>query len=241
MRLALLSDIHGNLEALGAVVGEGRARGVDAWVCLGDIVGYGANPQACLHAVQELTDEVVLGNHDAAAIGQTDLANFNPHARRAAEWTAEQLGESERRYLASLPFVLQRDDAFFVHAEPHQPSRWGYVHDRAEAKKALDAIEQRFCFVGHSHCPFVCIERDGGVELLPKGPQPIQPRSRYLANIGSVGQPRDGDAQACFALWDQAAETLELVRCPYDITTTQHKIITAGLPPALAERLALGH
>ena len=133
------------------------ARGVDAWVCLGDIVGYGANPQACLHAVQELSDEVVLGNHDAAAIGQTDLANFNPHARRAAEWTTEQLGESERRYLASLPFVLQRDDAFFVHAEPHQSSRWGYV------------------------------------------------------------------------------------RCPYDITTTKYKIITAGLPPAVAERLALGH
>lgn len=186
---ALLSDIHGNLEALGAVVGEGRARGFDALVYLGYIVGYGANPQARLHPVQELTDEVVLGNHDAAAIGQTDLAYFNPDARRAAEWTAEQLGESERLYLASLSFVLQRDDAFFV-------------HDPAEAKKALDAIEQRFCFVGHSHCPFVCIERDGGVELLPKGPQPIQPRSRYLANIGSVGQPRDGDAQACFALWD---------------------------------------
>jgi predicted phosphodiesterase len=117
MRLSLLSDIHGNIEALGAVVCEGT-RGVDAWVCLGDIVSYGANPQACLHAVQELTDEVVLGNHDAAAIGQTDLANFNPHARRAAEWTTEQLGESERRYLASLPFVLQRDDAFFVHIAP---------------------------------------------------------------------------------------------------------------------------
>ena len=113
----------------------------------------------------------------------------NHDARRAAEWTAEQLGESERWYLASLPFVLQRDDAFFV-------------HDPAEAKKALDAIEQRFCFVGHSHYPFVCIERDDGLELLPKGPRPIQSLSRYLANIGSVGQPRDGDAQACFALWD---------------------------------------
>jgi len=186
---ALLSDIHGNLEALGAVVGEGRARGFDALVYLGYIVGYGANPQASLHPVQELTDEVVLGNHDAAAIGQTHPVYFNPDARRAAEWTAEQLGESERLYLASLPFVLQRDDAFFV-------------HDPTEAKKALDAIEQRFCFVGHSHRPFVCIERDGGLELLPKGPQPIQPLSRYLANIGSVGQPRDGDAQACFALWD---------------------------------------
>ncbi len=168
----------------------------------GVFVGYGANPLASLHALQELTDEVVLGYHDAAAIGQTDLAYFNPDARPAAELTAEQLGLSERRYLASLPFVLQRDDAFFVHAELDQPSRWGYVHDRTEATKALGVIEPRFCFVGPSHCPFVCIEGDGGVELLPKGPTPIQPLSRYLANIGSVGQPRDGDAQACFALWD---------------------------------------
>ena len=211
MRLALLSDIHGNLEALGAVVGEGHERGVDAWVCVGDIDGYGVNPRTCLHAVQELTDEVVDGNHDAAAIGQTDLAYFNSYARRAAEWTAEQLYESERRYLASLPFDLQRDHAFFVQAEPRQPSRWGYVHDRAEAKKALEAIEQRFCFVGHSHCPVVCIERNGGMELLPKGPQAIKPLSRYLANIGSVGQPREGNAPTCFALWDQTAETLELV------------------------------
>ena len=111
------------------------ARGVDAWVCLGDIVGYGANPKACLHAVQELSDEVVLGNHDAATIGQTDLAYFNPYARRAAEWTAEQLGESERRYLASLPFVLQRDDAFFVHAEPPPAVTMGLCAQPRRGKK----------------------------------------------------------------------------------------------------------
>lgn len=241
MLLALLSDIHANREALEAVISTGRARGVEAWICLGDIVGYGAEPQACLNKVRELTDEAVLGNHDAAAIGQMNLAYFNPYARQAIEWTVEQLDESARQYLASLPLVIERDEALCVHAEPSQPAKWGYVHNLPAAQKALAAIEQRFCFVGHSHCPFLCAEREKSVELLSSGLHPIRPQSRYLANIGSVGQPRDGDARACFAIWDQVAKTLELVRCSYDVATTQHKIITAGLPPMLAERLAQGY
>ena len=113
MRLAVLSDIHANREALYAVIDTGRAHGVDAWLCLGDIVGYGADPQACLHRVRELTDAVILGNHDAAAVGLQDLAYFNPHARRAAEWTAEQLDDAERQYLAALPLVLEQGEALF--------------------------------------------------------------------------------------------------------------------------------
>ena len=238
MRLAVLSDIHANREALYAVIDTGRAHGVDAWLCLGDIVGYGADPQACLHRVRELTDAVILGNHDAAAVGLQDLAYFNPHARRAAEWTAEQLDDAERQYLAALPLVLEQGEALFVHAEPSRPTEWGYVVDLADAQRALMAIAQRFCFVGHSHYPLLCAECDGEVKMVAAGP--IQTQSRYLANVGSVGQPRDGDPRACFALWDQAADTLELVRCPYDIATAQNKIIAAGLPPFLAERLAQG-
>ncbi|MEE3260038.1 MAG: metallophosphoesterase family protein [Candidatus Latescibacterota bacterium] len=238
MRLAVLSDIHANREALYAVIDTGRAHGVDAWLCLGDIVGYGADPQACLHRVRELTDAVILGNHDAAAVGLQDLAYFNPHARRAAEWTAEQLNDAERQYLAALPLVLEQGEALFVHAEPSRPTEWGYVVDLADAQRALMAIAQRFCFVGHSHYPLLCAECDGEVKMVAAGP--IQTQSRYLANVGSVGQPRDGDPRACFALWDQAADTLELVRCPYDIATAQNKIIAAGLPPFLAERLAQG-
>ncbi len=241
MRLALLSDIHANLEALGAILNEGRFRGVESWICLGDVIGYGADPRACLDSVQQLTDAVILGNHDAAAIGQTDLAFFNPDARRAAEWTAEQLDSSERQYLASLPLVLEQNDALFVHADPCQPAQWRYVHDLILAREALDAIEQRFCFVGHSHCPFLCSKNGDEMELIPSGLHSIRSRRRYLANIGSVGQPRDGDARACFTIWDRAADTLELIRCPYDIETAQRKIITAGLPPMLAERLRQGH
>ena len=122
MRLAVLSDIHGNREALAA----GRTRGVDAWLCLGDIVGYGADPRACL-------DAVLLGNHDAAAVGLQDLENFNPYERRAAEWTVEQLDDAERHYLAALPLVLDEGDALFVHAEPIRPAEWGYIFDLADA------------------------------------------------------------------------------------------------------------
>lgn len=240
MRLAVLSDIHANLEALDAVLDAGRARCVDAWLCLGDIVGYGADPHACLELVRDLTDQVVLGNHDAAAIGLQDLAYFNPYARRAAEWTMEQLSAAERQYLVSLPLVIERGEALFVHAEPRRPGAWGYVFDLAGATAALRATERRFCFVGHSHYPFLCAERDGDLALLPDGVQPLGAETRYLANVGSVGQPRDGDSRACFALWDQEKDTLELVRCPYDVETAQHKIIAAGLPPFLAERLAQG-
>jgi len=238
MRLAVLSDIHGNREALAAVIAAGRTRGVDAWLCLGDIVGYGADPRACLDAVRELTDAVLLGNHDAAAVGLQDLENFNLYARRAAEWTAEQLDDAERHYLAALPLVLDEGDARFVHAEPVRPAEWGYIFDLADAQTALAATAQRYCFVGHSHIPFLCAEEGGDVARADAGP--VRSRARYLANVGSVGQPRDGDPRACFALWDRAAGTLELVRCPYAVAAAQDKIIAAGLPSFLAERLARG-
>ena len=231
MRLALLSDIHANLEALDAILNEGRFRGVESWICLGDIISYGADPPACLDSVQQMTDAVILGNHDAAAIGQTELAFFNPDARRAAEWAAEQLDSSERQYLAWLPLVSEQNDAFCVHADPCQPAQWRNVHNLILAREALDAIKQRFCFVGHSHCPFLCSKNGDEMELKPSGVHSIRSRRRYLANIGIVGQPRDGDARACFAIWVRTADIIKLIRCPYDIQTAQRKIITAGLPP----------
>ena len=134
--------------------------------------------------------------------------------------------------------MLDEGDALFVHAEPIRPAEWGYIFDLADAQTALAATEQRFCFVGHSHIPFLCAEEGGDVARVDAGP--VRSRARYLANVGSVGQPRDGDPRACFALWDRAAGTLELVRCPYAVAAAQDKIIAAGLPSFLAERLARG-
>lgn len=241
MRIAVFSDIHGNAEALDVVLNSGRERGVEKWICLGDIVGYGADPSECITRVRELAATVVRGNHDAATTGMMSLNYFNVDARKAAEWTAEQLSTAERQYLVSLPLVHERSGAYFVHAEPLNPKQWGYVTDLWSAEDALKAIAANFCFVGHSHIPFICSLRDGNPAYCTSSCVQLRPRTRYLANVGSVGQPRDGDWRSCFAIWDQEQSTLELVRCTYDLARTQQKIRDAGLPESLAARLATGY
>ncbi len=243
MRLGVLSDIHANLEALDAILASGTQRGVETWACLGDTVGYGADPSTCLQKVQNECTVVLLGNHDAAVSGQIGLDFFNPYARRAAEWTAEQLSAAERHYLASLPLVHINAAAHFVHAEPSQPQAWGYISDIWDAGEAMAATEATCCFVGHSHAAFICGLHDGAPSLCAAQVGRVQQREgqRYLTNVGSVGQPRDGDWRACFAIWNQEQNTLELVRCSYDVERTQKKIRDAGLPDFLAARLANGH
>ena len=156
MRLGLLSDIHANLEALDAILASGTQRGVESWICLGDTVGYGADPSACLQKVQNECAIVLLGNHDAAVSGQMDFRSFNVSARRATEWTMEQLSATERHYLASLPLTHIDETACFVHAEPRQPQKWGYITNMWDAGEALEATKAAYCFVGHSHTAFIC-------------------------------------------------------------------------------------
>ncbi len=242
MHTAILSDIHANLEALDAVCRVGDERRIDSWVCLGDIVGYGADPGLCIARTRALTDQVVLGNHDAAATNLLNLQYFNKYARAAALWTAARLSQDERDYLANLPLSRERPEAFYVHAEPRNPGGWGYVNSHSDARAALEAVSTQLCFIGHSHQPFIYVHN--GFNLAPikaSGPVEIKAGQRYLVNIGSIGQPRDGDARSCFLIWDQGVGTLELVRVEYDIPAAQKKIIDAGLPPFLAQRLELGH
>ena len=223
MYTAILSDIHANLEALDAVCRVGDERRIDTWVCLGDIVGYGADPGLCIGRTRALTDQVVLGNHDAAATNLLNLEHFNKYARAAALWTAARLNQDE-------------------HAEPHNPGSWGYVHSYSDVRAALEAVSTQLCFIGHTHQPFIYVHN--GFKIAPitaSGPVEIKAGQRYLVNIGSIGQPRDGDARSCFLIWDQGLGTIELVRVEYDIPATQKKIIEAGLPPFLAQRLELGH
>ena len=242
MHTAILSDIHANLEALEAVCRAGDKRRIDTWICLGDIVGYGADPGPCLRRTRALTDRIVLGNHDAAAVGLADLTSFNEYAREAARWTATQLKREERDFLANLPLTLEWGKALCVHAEPARPESWEYVFSRADARAALEAIDAQICFIGHSHQPFVCTQIDTEVEpALATGPVEIKDGQRYLVNVGSVGQPRDGDARAGFLIWEEALMTLEFVRLEYDIAAAQKKIIAAGLPLFLAARLSSGY
>ena len=243
MRTAILSDIHGNRQALEAACARARQLGVDAWICLGDIVGYGASPNFCIQTVRRLTDQVVLGNHDAAAVGRLDPSYFNDYARQAALWTAAQLSAEENAYLSGLPLTLGSGDALYVHAEPTQPEQWLYVHSRYEILDVLNNINHRFCFIGHTHVPFICARKQGALQMIdPHHTTAIEPDRSYLINVGSVGQPRDGDPRACFLLWDQSAATftLELIRTDYDIAAAQDAILAAHLPHFLAQRLSIG-
>jgi predicted phosphodiesterase len=239
VRLAVLSDIHANLEALDAVRRAGQERRVERWVCLGDVVGYGADPQACLARVRQYMAFCVMGNHDQAVAGLGYLEYFNPWAHRAAAWTATQLRPEQCQYLAGLPLVVAEGDALYVHAHPADPGSWDYILSAKEAGAALESTPARLCFVGHSHQPLVCAAGSGLLDT--EEPIALRPGERYLVNAGSVGQPRDGNWQTCFLVWDQEDDTLEFVRSDYDLQKAQAKILAAGLPPFLAQRLAQGY
>ena len=238
MRLAVFSDVHSNLEALHAVLGSCRDTGADRLLCLGDLVGYGADPNACVELVRQSACLVLAGNHDHAAAGLEAPRYFNPMALSAILWTSNTLLDCHARYLAALPLSESEGDAFYTHSSPQNPEAWPYIHIPEEGRAALAFTNARICFVGHSHHPFLC--SDAGAEVIGEGKADLVPTERYLINTGSVGQPRDGDPRAAFALWDQEAGRLELHRVPYDLETAQHKIRSAGLPELLAERLELG-
>ena len=149
--------------------------------------------------------------------------------------------ERERAYLSGLPFSLEFPGVRFVHSEPRRPEDWGYIVNRDDMRRAFATTAAPLCFVGHTHRPFVSVERDRDVEILASnGPVETEEGRRYLVNVGSVGQPRDGDPRACFLIWEEDGNSLELVRVPYDVATAQRKIIAAGLPEYLAQRLAHG-
>ena len=242
MRTAIISDIHGNLEALDAVLRAATEGGVDSWACLGDTVGYGADPQTCLQRIRATTEEILRGNHDAAVAGIQSLDGFNLVAREAALWTASQLTSIERELLATLPLESEREGVLLVHAEPGNPEAWEYVYSAIEARQALEATGARICFVGHTHCPLACEEAGGAVNTMGLSGETIElsDHSRYLFNVGSVGQPRDGDPRACFVLWDADAKTVEFQRVRYDVETARRKILDADLPRFLADRLLSG-
>ncbi|HEY3064603.1 MAG TPA: metallophosphoesterase family protein [Methylomirabilota bacterium] len=240
MRYAVLSDVHGNLEALEAVLADAAAH-ADAVVCLGDVVGYGADPIPCVERLAERAQAVVAGNHEHGVTGQMSLAWFNQYARAAAEWTREQLDDDHRDWLAALPLTASVGDATLVHASPRHPEEWDYLVSAEDGYAAFDAFETRVCFVGHSHLPGVWSlgsagrEHEGGnVDVT------LEAGRRYLVNVGSVGQPRDRDVRAAYAVWDADGRRIQIRRVAYDVNVARAKIAAAGLPRFLADRLAAG-
>ena len=239
MRIAVLSDVHANLSALEAVRGD--LPEVDQVWVLGDIVGYGPQPNEVIAALQEMGARSVLGNHDGAAIGTVDAAYFNPDARNAIEWTAGAIDDNARSYLATLPEVRCDGDLTAVHGSPRDPI-WEYITSSAIAAANFDSFETSLCLFGHTHLPAVYRLVDGAVEALPGLPGEVLSLAggRALLNPGSVGQPRDGDPRAAWLELDTEGWTARYHRVPYDVAGAAEAILAAGLPSGLAERLGAG-
>ena len=239
MRLAVLSDIHGNLAALEAVVAA--LAPFDAVWQLGDIVGYGPQPDEVIERLRVLGAGGVRGNHDAAALRRLDVSLFNDDARAAIEWTAGALGADGQRYLQQLPDRTVDNDFTLVHGSPRDPT-WEYVYSTPVAQACFPAFDTTHCLVGHTHVPLVFREDDGRVETLAPsdGSRLVLDRRRTILNPGSVGQPRDGDRRASGMVIDTERRTVEWRRVEYEIGATQERMRALGLPARLVERLAHG-
>lgn len=243
MRCAILADIHANLAALEAVLEDIRKKGgVDETWCLGDIVDYGPDPRPCLEVVQRLRPLGVVGNHDLAAIGRLDLDYFNPDAAVSNRWTAAQLNPADVAYLDALPLTLEKDSFTLVHGSPADPV-WEYIVSASIAAKNFDLFPFRYCLVGHTHEPAIFRqEKNGGVaaaRFMP-GIGLVLGNDRLIINPGAVGQPRDGDPRASYAIYDSEGRVMRLYRVPYDVRATQDKMMAAGLPIGLIMRLEVG-
>lgn len=245
MLIALLSDIHANREALDACLAHAERIKPDHYFFLGDYVGYGADPGYAVDTVAAFVADGAIalrGNHDAAAIGSS--AGMNEAARAAIEWTRTRLTERQRAFLAQLPYTREEGDYLFVHANAVAPERWGYITNRLEAARSLMATRCRCVFCGHLHVPGVYHMAPNGLigEFTPVAGTaiPLVPERRWLAVLGAVGQPRDDNPDACYALLDEERGELTYVRVPYDVAVAAEKILAAGLPPQLAVRLQQG-
>ena len=246
MRYAILSDIHGNLEALTAVLDRLSRERIDRYLCLGDVVGYGADPEPCLTRVQQLDAVCVAGNHEAACLGKLDPNWFNDSAKRAILWTRDQLGFGDLDAIRRWPLTLTEGRYALAHASLRHPERFEYILDAVRAMEMARRAEAPICLIGHTHVPAVVEYSTTSMMDRVEMPireladWPLKPSMRYVINCGSVGQPRDGDPRAACAVIDEDAQTLAIVRVPYDIATAQRKIREAKLPEPLAERLAVG-
>ena len=239
MKYAILGDIHANLEALEAVIRDAGAMSVDRFVCVGDIVGYNANPVECVEMARSMNFVVVRGNHDHYCCHEDSLHDLNPVAARVVVWTRERLSESELTYLKRMRMVRTVDGFTLVHSTLDMPEKWGYVFEEIEAGASFNYQTTAVCFHGHTHVP-VIYEKSSGIRRSSYVRFKAALGRKYFINVGSVGQPRDGDPRAAYVIYDTGTKEGELRRIPYDVATAQEKILAACLPRALAARLAVG-
>lgn len=241
MRAALISDIHGNLEALTAVFEDIEKQKVDKIHCLGDVLGYGCDPVACVHLVEKNCDIKLLGNHEYAVLGLVSTANYNAAAQTSTDWTRSELTDVELSLIADFQMTQTMQNSLLVHASPNEPDRWHYILSDDTGLEAFAHFKEKFCFHGHSHVPRIFIERPGSLPRIQAGHSFLPgDENRYLINVGSVGQPRDNDPRACYVIYDTENHEIEYRRVDYDIAATQQKMTQARLPEMLISRLSLG-
>lgn len=245
-RFAILADIHSNLEALEAVINDAREQSVTDFYCLGDVVGYNANPQECIDLIRNLGATTVCGNHDFYCSHEKSLEDFQPHAAAVIDWTRRQLNADSEKWLEELPF----SKTFFpygfsmVHSTLDMPEMWGYVFDTFDAEAHFTYQQTAICFHGHTHVPMVFERHGSDVSRFP-APESgarvsLSYGRKYFINVGSVGQPRDEIPLSSYLIFEPRSRIIEFRRVPYDVQTAQDKIRKAGLPERLAERLLIG-
>jgi diadenosine tetraphosphatase ApaH/serine/threonine PP2A family protein phosphatase len=239
MRFAIFSDIHANLEAFEAVLADARGNRCTDFVCLGDVVGYNANPHECVERLREMDCPIVKGNHDEQASLLESSRDFNEMAEAAIQWTRDHLTEDDKEWLRALKLQRQVRDFTIVHATLDTPEQWSYVFNNLDAAASFTYQHTTVCFFGHTHVPMGFI-RDEGVQRQRIDKLRIDTAKKYFINVGSVGQPRDGDWHAAYCIYHIESNVVEQRRVKYDLETAQKKIIDAGLPRLLAERLAIG-
>ncbi len=241
MRYGIFSDVHANLEALEAVLEAYQSEAIDKYICAGDLVGYGADPDECVAKLKTLGISVVAGNHDWASVNFFSEENFNPLARQALAWTKTCLKEKSRDYLESLKLVFQDEGLTVVHSSLYKPQDFGYILNDYDARDTFGLLETNLCFIGHTHVPGVYIkDMLDNVFYKEDSVVTLQKYDTYIINAGSVGQPRDGNPDACFCVYDTEKNMVHFKRVKYNVCQAREKIIARGLPEYLGDRLLTG-
>lgn len=240
MKYGIFGDIHGNIEAFKEVIEVYKKEDIDKYFCVGDIVGYGADPHQCIEEVKGLNAGTVCGNHDRASVGLFSTDYFNHAARQAVEWTQENLGADEKEFLKNLGLVIDEEDFTVVHGSMDRPEDFDYIIATESACRCFRKMEKNLCFVGHSHMPAVFFMKKDKVTHTCETFININPGIKYIVNVGSVGQARDGNPLAAYCIFDTDKATIETRRVRYDVEAAKNKILDAGLPKVLAYRLLEG-
>lgn len=241
MRYGIFSDIHSNLEALEAVIHAYKKEGIDRYFCLGDVVGYAADPAECAEKVRILSSVTIAGNHDYACVGLFSLDYFNPLAKEAIIWTNRNITEKEYNFLAGLKLTFKNKEFTLAHGTLDRPEEFNYMTGDLAASSSFESLDNNLCFVGHTHIPGIFVRsHKGEIRYQSKAEAVIKEGNKYIINTGSVGQPRDGDPKAAYCVYDTKKKTVKVKRVSYDAQAARKKIVDHGLPASLGERLLIG-